>query len=217
MSPPTASRPDSPNSTLLPPTPDGYADPYAFRYPTAVLLGGSSLLGLASAVFFVGLLVLFHGPEVFTFYEVTVDGETTAFTMDLTAIAVPFLVALVVTTVVHELLHGIVFRHYGYDVEYGAVPALGAFYVAVFGEFQSRDELLRVALAPFVVLTATCLPLLAVPVPVVSITAAFILTLNTAGSVGDLYGAWRLRGLPRGTLVYDVDIRRSYIYEPLLR
>jgi len=201
-------------SPELPSKPDEYDEPYVFRYPVVALLIGSGILGIVSSVALVALLTVVHGPEVFTFYEVTVDGETTTFAMDLTAIAVPFLAALVVTTVVHELLHGIVFRFYGYDVSYGVAPAMGAFYAAAFGQFQKRAELLRVGLAPLVGITAVCIPLLFVPVPIVALTAAFVLVLNTAGAIGDLYATWRLWRLPEGTLLYDVDIRRSYVYEP---
>jgi hypothetical protein len=53
-----------------------------------------------------------------------------------------------------------------------------------------------------------------VPVPIVALAAAFVLVLNTAGAIGDLYATWRLWRLPEGTLLYDVDIRHSYVYEP---
>ncbi|MFP9059990.1 DUF3267 domain-containing protein [Natrialbaceae archaeon A-chndr2] len=75
--------------------------------------------------------------------------------------------------------------------------------------------MLRVGSAPLVVISAVCVPLLFVPIPGVAITAGFVLVLNTAGAIGDLYALWRLRGLPEGTLLYDIDIRRSYVYEPM--
>jgi hypothetical protein len=199
-----------------PPAPDGYAAPDEFSYPTVILLIGSAVLGLVSVALVGALLSEIHGPELFaTFYEVTADGETTTFAVDLTVIAVPFLLSLLVTVVVHEWLHGLVFEHYDYDVTYGFVPTMGAFYAAAFEQFHERSELLRIGLAPLVVITAVCLPLLAVPVPIVAITAAFVLTLNTAGAIGDLYLCWRLFRLPPGTLLYDADIRHSYVYEPL--
>ena len=207
---------DATTAPEVPPAPDGYAEPYAFEYPTPVLLLGSVLLGIGSTIAFGGLLLLIQGPEVLSaIAQVTTDGETTGFVIELTALAVPLLVALIGTAVAHELLHGAAFAHYGYDVSYGVVPTMGAFYVAAFGQFQKRAELLRIGLAPLVVLTLLCLPLLAVPVPAVAITAAFVLILNTAGSIGDCYAVWYLRRLPRGTITYDVDSRRSYVYEPL--
>ncbi|MCU4752152.1 hypothetical protein OB919_09175 [Halobacteria archaeon AArc-curdl1] len=120
----------------LPPTPEGYEALYEFTYPTVPLIVGSSLLGIGMAVAVVALLTSLHGPDIFTFFEVTVDGETTTYAMDLTAIGIPFLIALVATTVLHEGLHGLVFRYYGHDVTFGVVPSMGAFYAAVFGKFQ---------------------------------------------------------------------------------
>ncbi|WP_255171539.1 DUF3267 domain-containing protein [Natrononativus amylolyticus] len=216
MSESAVSRVDTTEPSETPPEPEGYAAPSEFSYPTVVLVVGAGLLGVASTVALVVLLSAVHGPEAFaSVYEMTTDGDTMTFAMDLTAIIVPFVVALVVTTVVHEALHGAAFAHYGYDVSYGVIPSMGAFYTAVFGQFQKREELLRVGLAPLVVITAVCVPLLAVPVPVVAITAAFVLILNTSGAIGDLYATWRLARMPPGTLMYDVDIRHSYVYEPL--
>jgi len=202
---------------LLPPIPDGYSDPEQFSYPMIAIMIGSGLLGIVASLIFIGLLVRIQGTEVFTFYEVTVEENITTFTMDLAAIGIPFLVALVTTVVIHELIHGLVFRLYGYEVKYGVIPSMGAFYAAVFGEFQSRDELLRVGIAPFVVITAICLPLLAIPVNIVAVTAAFVLILNTAGSIGDFYLVWRLQKMPHKTLFYDLDIRHMYVYQPLRR
>ena len=85
----------SPEPSLpLPPTPDGYAEPSKFSYPTALLIAGSSLLGIGTAVAVVSLLTAVHGPETFTFFEVTVDGETSTYAMALTALGLPFLIAL---------------------------------------------------------------------------------------------------------------------------
>jgi hypothetical protein len=199
-----------------PPSPSGYADPYEFEYPTTVLLIGSALLTVASAAAFGVLLLLVQGPEVLSEYvRVAVDGDATTVSVDLTAVALTFLAALVVTVVGHELLHGLAFRFYGYNVTYGVVVTMGAFYAAAIGQFQRRDELIRVGLAPLVVITALFVPLLAVPVPTVAIAAAFVLLLNTAGAIGDLYAVWRLGRMPTGTVMYDVDIHHSYVYEPL--
>ncbi|MWV64905.1 DUF3267 domain-containing protein [Halorubrum sp. JWXQ-INN 858] len=199
---------------VLPPTPDGYAEPYEFTYPTVGLLVASSVVGLVASALAVAALVAIHGVGVFAFYEVTVDGDATVWTLDLTAILAPFVVALLVTVVVHELIHGAAFRRFGYEVTYGAVPSMGALYAGAFGAFQRREEVLWVGAAPLFVVTAVAVPLLFVPVPAVAITAAFVLVLNTSGSVGDCYALARIRRMPGGTLLYDVDIDHSYVYEP---
>jgi len=54
-----------------------------------------------------------------------------------------------------------------------------------------------------------------VPVPIVALTATFILILNTAGSIADVYLLWRLLQLPDDTLLYDMDIQQMYLYEPV--
>ncbi|GAB6878330.1 hypothetical protein JCM17823_06040 [Halorubrum gandharaense] len=36
-----------------------------------------------------------------------------------------------------------------------------------------------------------------------------------ADVVGDLYVLWRLRRMPPGTLMYDVDLQHWYVFEPL--
>jgi hypothetical protein len=41
-----------------------------------------------------------------------------------------------------------------------------------------------------------------------------VLVVNTSGAVGDRYLAYRLVRLPEGTLLYDADLRNSYIYRP---
>lgn len=91
---------------------------------------------------------------------------------------------------------------------------MGAFYVAAFGQFQRREELFPIGIAPLVVVTAVFAPLLAVPVPVVALTALLVLVVNATGAVGDLYLLWRLWRLPEETLMYDTDLRHWYVFEP---
>lgn len=46
-------------------------------------------------------------------------------------------------------------------------------------------------------------------------TAHLAVALNTAGSVGDLCFLWVATRPPEGTPFYDVDLRHSYVYEPV--
>ena len=84
---------------------------------------------------------------------------------------------------------------------------------AAFGQFQTRRDNVRCALAPLVVFTVVLTPLLAGPLPV-ALLAFFVLVVNTSGAVGDLYLTWRLLRMPPETLLYDVDARHSYIFYP---
>ncbi|WP_340674438.1 DUF3267 domain-containing protein [Natrinema zhouii] len=70
-------------------------------------------------------------------------------------------------------------------------------------------------LAPLVSIAIVATPLLAVPVPSIAVTAYMVLVINTTGAVGDLYIIWCLRRMPEGTLLYDVDLRHMYVFEPL--
>lgn len=199
-----------------PPTPQGYGDPYRFEYSTIALLASSVPIGLLAFFGFGWVLWRVQGPAMFaSALTVTETDEGVTFALDVVEVLVPFVVALLVVVVVHEVIHGAVMRLYGRDVSYGVNPAMGAFYTAAFGQFQPVEELVRVAVAPLVVITLVATPLLFVPVPVVAVTVFFVLTINATGCVGDLYVVWRLRGLPAGTLMYDADLRHWYVFEPL--
>ena len=198
-----------------PPTPSGYADPYRVEYPTILLFLGSVALGLLAAGLFGWLLLQVQGPAVFsvifTFDEVGNGFQVTA---DLGLVAIPFVSAIVVTVIIHELIHGLAFRWHGYAVNYGFLPSKGAFYTAAIGQYQQREHLITVGLAPLVCISLVAIALLFVSVPLLAITAYFVLILNTAGSIGDLIMTWRLWRLPTHSLVYDTDITRMYVFEP---
>lgn len=198
-----------------PPTPDGYADPYRFEYSTVVLLLLSLPMFALSTFVFGRLLWAIQGPAVFaTVFDVTETADAVTISLDVAQVFVPFLVALVVTVVVHELVHGAVMRRYGYSVTYGFNAKMGAFYASAFGQFQRREELFPIGAAPLVVVTAAFAPLLAVPVPILALTALLVLVVNATGAVGDLYLLWRLWRMPEGTLMYDADLRHWYVFEP---
>lgn len=197
-----------------PQTPEGYADAYQFEYPKLLLFVSASVLLIGSVILYGWLLIRWQGPEVLpVVFEMGADEEI-AIIFTLGETAVPFLFGFLTVAIVHELLHGVVYQWYGYEVSYGVYWRMGAVYAAVFHQFQSREDNLRVGIAPLVVLTGICLPLLAVPHPIIATTAFFILTLNTAGAVGDIYALWRFYRMPSGTLFYDVTIHHMYVFEP---
>lgn len=199
-----------------PEPPDSYGEPRLFEYSTPVLLIASIPLFLLAAYGFGWLLWQIQGPEVFAaLFGVTETGDSTVIVLDLIDVGLPLVAALFVTVVVHELIHGTVMRYYGQDVTYGVHPAMGSFYAAAFGQFQRREQLFPIGLAPLVSITVVATPLLAVPVPVIAVTAYLVLLVNTTGAVGDLYVVWRLQRMPEGTLLYDVDLRHMYVFEPL--
>ena len=205
--------PHDPDDALVPETPDGYADPVEFRYPMAVLAAIVALVTPVALVAFGSLLRIGQGaalPVLFG-YESTAEGFSVSVPL---VLAVVFVATVAVVTVLHELVHGLVFRLQGYDVSYGAVPQMGAFYAAAFHQFQPRSETVLVALAPLVVLDALMLPLLFVPIPMLAFAGFLGLLLNTAGAAGDLYIVARLLRYPPETLTYDADVRHMYVFVP---
>ncbi|ELZ16053.1 hypothetical protein C477_16205 [Haloterrigena salina JCM 13891] len=198
-----------------PPTPEGYNDPYQFEYSKLPLTLTGIVLTIVFTVVYGWLLIQLQGPEALFFVFEVEDEEGISMGFDLIRMAVPLVVAFLTVAVVHELLHGVVFQRYGYDVNYGVWWRFGAVYAAVFHQFHSREHNLRVGIAPLVIFTALCLPLLAVPCPLVATSALFALVLNTAGSVGDLYALWRFYRMPQGTVFYDINMNDMYVFEPL--
>ncbi len=197
------------------PTLPRYDDPYVLTYPTAILFLGSAALAFLTAGLVGWARWLVYGSDMFDLIvHVEELDQSMQFTGNVSAFALPFAIALLVTTVGHEFLHGLAFRDRGYDVEYGIIPTLGVVYTAAPEQFQPREDLFAVGLAPLALITVLALPLVFVPVPHVALTASLVLILNTAGSIGDLYMCWQLWRLPADTKLYDLDMRRTLVFEP---
>lgn len=211
----TERAPDPPKGeSYVPPTRAGYCAGTPFRYSALTLTLLSVVVSPVALVVFAWLATTTAGFETafpFVVFEETAEGFT--FSVDGLGFGLVFVVSLVGTVVVHELVHGLAYRLLGFRVSFGAAPRLGAFYTAIFEQFQTRRQLAVAVLAPLVVLTPIGTLLLLVPGPHVPFVW-FALVLNTGGAVGDLFVVWRLRQLPPGTLFYDVDAYTSYVYEP---
>lgn len=183
-----------------PEPPEGYREATAFGYPGWQLSVGSLLLFVVAAAGFGRVMSVLRG------------GGSVEFTVGLPGIGVVALLS-VLTIVVHELVHGLAYRLLCYRVQYGLALNMGAAYAAAFGQFQTRRDNLVVALAPLAAFTVVLTPLLAGPLPV-ALAAFLALVVNTSGAIGDLYLSWRLVRMPEGTLLYDADVRHSYLFYP---
>ncbi|MFU1783484.1 DUF3267 domain-containing protein [Haloarcula japonica] len=203
-----------PADTLRPVTPPGYQPPQSFRYSPVVLLGLVMVLLPVAAVVFGWLLWYAQGTALDAVFSVEETATSITFTLTSGLVAVTFVVAIVAVTVLHELVHGVVYHWFGYDVSYGVAPQLGAFYAAAFHQFQHRTHNIIVGIAPLVVLDALFLPMLFVPIPLLAFAAFLALLFNTAGAAGDLYLVATLLRTPAGSLMYDSDIRHSYMFCP---
>lgn len=212
--PVTSSRYD-PADALVPRTPDGYASPAEFHYSVPLLLVGSvALVPIAIAVFG-AILWWIQGPAVFEAVSTIAETEGgVVVAVDLGLVFGLLVLAVLVTSVVHELIHGLALERYGYRPSYGVAPHMGAFYAAAFYQFAAREHLLPIALAPLVAISLVGLPLLAVPVPLFALFVFLALVFNATGAVGDLYIVARMLRMPSGTLFYDSDIRHSYVFYP---
>lgn len=197
-----------------PPKRAGYRAGTPFRYSALTLTLLSVVVAPVALAVFAWLAATTSGVETalpFVVFEETAEGFTLG--VDGVEFGTVLVVSLVGTVVLHELVHGLAFRTLGFRVSFGVAPRLGAFYTAIFEQFQTRRQLAVAVVAPLVVLTPLGVALLLIPGPHVPYVW-FGLVLNTGGAVGDLFVVWRLRGLPPGTLFYDVDAYTSYIYEP---
>ncbi len=125
------------------------------------------------------------------------------------------LVTVLATTIVHELVHGGVYRWLGYRVSFGVSRHLLAAYAAVFGQWQTRNHNIIAALGPIVGLTAILFPLLCTPNQAIASVGLIGLLMNISGSVGDVYLVWRLLNMPRRTLLYDMDVKTMLVYAPV--
>lgn len=174
------------------PNPWPIAFPY---YPATVLNVAAGGLFLILAPLLYMLILRFHERAA---YHVA---------LPLTLVeSVIVLLAAAVTIVLHEYIHGWGLRLHGYQVSYGVHWRKFMAYAAVFDQPMEREHVSRIALAPFVIITATMLPLLAFPNRYVIVVAFTALLINTAGSVGDLLLAWHLKYLPPRTLLCDIDL-----------
>lgn len=197
---------------FAPDPPEGYRAPWAFSYPVLAVNLAAAALGVAALVGF-GVFALSLRRAEFVEWVVLVDTPT-ELVLDFTGVGVAVVAGFLVTVPLHEAVHGAVATALGYRVSYGVATNVGGFYAAAFGQFQPREHLLPVALAPLVALDAVGVGLLAFAPPPVAAAAFGGLLVNTSGAAGDLYAAAVALRVPRGTLFYDVDMRHSYVFEP---
>jgi len=203
-----------PSDTLVPETPTGYQDPRPFSYSLPVLLAVVLVVTPVATAGFGALLWYAQGSALDAVLSVEETATSISFSIDSGLVAVALVGAITGVTVLHELVHGAVYRRLGYRVSYGVAPQLGAFYAATFHQFQRRNDNLVVGLAPLVVLNTALLPLLFVPIPLVAFGAFVALLFNTAGAAGDLYLAAALLRMPADAVMYDSDVRHCYVFYP---
>ena len=127
---------------------------------------------------------------------IAIDGVPGVVSIGLIIFAVVFVLWL------HELVHASVFY-----LHTGAPPRIGIrgpiIFASAEGYLNSRNAMIVNALAPFVVISAIGLLLMAVT-PITALAWVFIpVVANAAAAGGDFMGVNWLMGLPRGTKIED--------------
>ena len=107
-------------------------------------------------------------------------------------------VAIVVTAVLHEGVHGAVAKAFGHSPRFGFKPPL--VYIT-FDSKMPRGAFILVALAPLILLDIAFGAL--VLGGVFPVVAYMCLSVNTIGAVGDVWITLKLLPQPRGSLVQD--------------
>ena len=189
-------------SANAPTPPAGYAPPVRFVYPRRGLQWGS-----------VGLMVLTL-PGLFWWTNWWHFAAAYRLLNLSTLDALLMFLIVILTIIVHEAIHGLVYARLGYKVTYGLSGQLGAAFAAAFQQFQTRNHNLVVALAPLLVLTSLGLLLLTSSNLLVQRLGFTIALFNTGGAIGDLYLPYRLLRLPQQALLYDANEREMYILLP---
>ncbi|GGL59905.1 DUF3267 domain-containing protein [Halocalculus aciditolerans] len=199
----------------VPASPAGYGPAQPVRLPALVVNVVALVAGFAAFVVFGAVNGLVRGPRAFDGLVVVSETATSiGVTVNAFVVGGAVLVALVVTIVLHEAVHGLVLGYFGYDVSYGAASHVGGFYAAAFGQYVSRAETVWVLVAPLIVLDVLGLGLLlAAPNALVALFAWMVLTLNTGGAAADLWSLAFVQKLPADVVFCDVDLRHSYWFE----
>ncbi|EMA56580.1 DUF3267 domain-containing protein [Halococcus thailandensis] len=187
----------------MPSYPDlsGYYRPYRFEYPIRWLQVGGTVLTVLSLGVFLGLAAVLRGGEV-----AIVVGPSSV---------LAFVVAIPVTLVIHETIHGALMRLLDYRVTFGVAWSMPGVYAAAFGQPITRRDNILIAGAPLIVITAFGVAVLPVMGETLLVAVLVALVTNAAGAVGDMYALYRLARMPRETMLYDVSIGEMLIYEPL--
>jgi predicted metal-dependent HD superfamily phosphohydrolase len=122
------------------------------------------------------------------------------------------LLGIVGVFVLHELIHGFFFWLFTGDRPQFGLHILYA-YAAAPDWYLPRNRFIIAAAAPFILITMACLALLPSIAPQAVSELLIILTLNAAGSVGDLLVTGWLITQPRTTMVNDTGPAVSFYME----
>lgn len=110
---------------------------------------------------------------------------------------------MVVMLAVHELCHGLVFRHFGAVVRYGVNLRKMVAYAAADGHYFSRNAYLVASLAPLVMISVATVLLMALTGGTARLVIMLLGAANAGGAIGDLWFSAVCRRYPPDLLVRD--------------
>ncbi len=114
------------------------------------------------------------------------------------------LIAVVLTIVLHELVHGLALRGYGARPKYGVLWKEGMFYATAAGHAFRRNAYIVIALAPLVGLSLVGMALLMLPLPGwLAWIVVFCTALNVGSAIGDMWLVRVALGYPSAAYVVD--------------
>lgn len=182
---------------VVPDPPQGFTGPRRLGQSSLILTIGGAVLTLVAGIAFFSLYT--------TVQRGVIDWTAGPFTL-----WIPPVAGIVLTVLFHEGIHGLAYRYFGYDIEYGL--SWNGFYRAAPGQLHTKWESIWITVAPLLVVTPIGLLYLLSPVQPLAQVGLYLLVLNTAGSIADLEQVGRLLGVPSGTLICDGA--ETYIYLP---
>ncbi len=174
--------------------------------------GLSILLNLAAVIIFVpslmllGLFLRWARPELTT-------NALLYITLDLFKM-IALLVFVILTMLIHELIHGFFFWTFTRSRPVFALRPLYA-YAAAPDWFIPARHYWIVGLAPLALIDVIGLLIILVASPGWTAVLGFLVALNTAGAVGDMYIVARLLRLSPDSLVKDAGDRVSFFEQQL--
>ncbi|MBN1963393.1 MAG: DUF3267 domain-containing protein, partial [Anaerolineae bacterium] len=115
-----------------------------------------------------------------------------------------YLIAVVLTLVVHEGLHGLAILLTGNRPRFGAKWSRFLLYTTSDANF-TRGEYLGVTLAPLLGISAAGLVAMLLTPPVLGMWLAVLVSLNAASSLGDVWMTAVITSFPRTALFHDEE------------
>jgi hypothetical protein len=165
----------------------------------SVTLSAASIL-LFGFSFFLG--IFFHGLLTGT--------QELSFSISAADIAFfPLLLAVIIVTIVlHEAVHGLMFTIMGNKPRFG-FRMIGRFFPVVYATSSvplPRNRYLLIALSPFLVITAICFGVSIIIAPMeIVLLALLAMALNISGSIGDLICSRNILRYDRDTMFEDIQ------------